>query len=366
MGGNSSGATDQMEDKSPPFELPRVAVVITCYNYRSYVERAIRSVLAQTYRNWDCVIVDDASTDGSADHIRQLLAAIDDPRLRLLARSQNGGQITGFRDGFAATDAPFVAFLDADDAWLPDFLLAHLSAHLNATYSAALSSSDVFLVDGSGTLLSGTFLPLRKPRSGPDGNGVAIAPGGQLAGIAPGIACLSEHPVTYFAPATTGWLWSPCSAIMYRRGALERVLSFPFKAKMGADYLTVTCAHLAGGSLILSEGLSLYRLHGSNMSSTGIAFAGGHVPQTPAHRAHKSTLAADVVDYVLENSAWLSDINGRNFIPAFLRQHVRQFKELADDPRLMRYLTRGRPWQWLRIHVGHWLRRLGGRGSTRS
>ncbi|MER9455314.1 glycosyltransferase [Mesorhizobium sp. M0478] len=352
-----------MEDTSGPFELPRVAVVITCFNYRPYVEQAIRSVLAQTYRNWECVIVDDASTDGSADHVRQLLRDIDDPRLRLLARTENGGQTAGFRDGFAATDAPFVAFLDADDVWLPDFLLAHLSAHLNTTHSAALSSSDVFLVDGDGTLLGGTFLALRKPRSGADRSGVAIAPGGWLAGMAPGIAYASEHPVTYFAPAVTGWLWSQCSAIMYRRGALEPVLSFPFKAKVGTDYLTATLAHQTGGSLILSEGLGLYRLHGSNLS-TGTAFAGGNVRQTPAYRSYRSVLAADAADYLLANSAWLSDLNGRNFIAAFLTQHVRQFPELAGDPRLARYLTRGQPWRRLRLHIAQWLQRLGGRNST--
>lgn len=354
-----------MEEKSPPFELPRVGVVITCHNYRAYVEDAIRSVLAQTYRNWDCVIVDDASTDGSADHVRQLLQSIDDPRLRFLARQENGGQIAGFRDGFAATDAPFIAFLDADDVWLPNFLLAHLSAHLNATHSAALSSSDVFLVDGNDTLLSGTFLALRKPRSGPDRHGVAIVPGGQLAGMAPGIDYAWQHPVTYFGPAIYGWLWSPSSAMVYRRGALEPVLSFPFKARVGSDYLTAICAHLAGGSLILSECLGLYRLHGSNVS-TGTAFAGGHVRQTPAYRAYRSVLAADAVEYVLANSGWLSDVNGRNFIPAFLTQHVRQFRELGSDPRLVRYLTRGRPWQRLRMHVAQWLRRLRSGGSPRS
>ncbi len=354
-----------MEEKPPPFELPRVAVVITCYNYRPYVEQAIRSVLAQTYRNWDCVVVDDASTDGSGDHIRQLLQTLDDPRLRLLTRALNGGQIAGFRDGLAATDAPFIAFLDADDVWLPDFLLAHLSAHLNTTHSAALSSSDVFLVDGDRTLLGGTFLALRKSRSGSDRNGVAIVPGGQPAGMAPGIAYASQqHPVTYFAPAVYGWLWSPCSAIVYRRGALEPVLSFPFKARLGADYLTATCAHMAGGSLILSEGLGLYRLHGANLS-TGTAYAGGSVRQTPAYRAYRSVLAADVVNYVLANGGWLSDVNGRNFIPAFLTQHVRQFREAARDPRLVRYLTRGQPWQRLRMRVVQWLLRLGGRGSTR-
>jgi glycosyltransferase involved in cell wall biosynthesis len=350
-----------MEEKSPPFELPRVAVVITSYNYRPYIERAIRSVLAQTYRNWDCVVVDDASTDGSAEHVRQLLADIGDPRLRLLQRSENGGQISGFRDGFAATDAPFISFLDADDVWLPNFLLAHLSAHLNATHSAALSSSDVFLVDGNDTLLAGTFLALRKPRSGQHRNGVAIATGGQLAGIAPDIAYASAHPVTYFGPAVHGWLWSPCSAVMYRRGALQPILSFPFKAKVGTDYLTATCAHMAGGSLILSEGLGLYRLHGSNLS-TGVAFAGGHVRPTPAFRAYKSVLAADAVEYVLANSAWLSVAHGHNFLSAFLTQHVHESRELAADPRLVHYLTRGRPWRRLRMRIKQWLRRLGGSG----
>ena len=181
--------------------------------------------------------------------------------------------------------------------------------------------------------------------------------------MAPGLAYASQHPVTYFAPAVYGWLWSPSSAILYRRGALEPILSFPFKARMGTDYLAATCAHMAGGSLILSEGLSLYRLHGSNIS-TGTAFAGGPVWQTPAYRAYRSVLAADVAEYVLANSARLGDLNGRNFIPTFLAQHVRQFRELAGDPRVMRQLSRGRPWSLLRMRSRQWLRRLRGRSST--
>jgi len=358
---NPTGKAEPMDETSPPFELPPVSVVITCYNYRTYVEQAIRSVLAQTYPKWECVIVDDASTDGSSDHVRQLLETIGDARFRLLARPQNGGQMQAFRDGFAATGAPFVAFLDADDAWLPDFLLAHLSAHLNATHSAAVSSSDVFLINGEGTLLSGTFAALQKPRAGSERSGIAIPPGEQLASMMPAIAYPSRHAVTYFAPAISGWLWAPCSAILYRRGALEPVLSFPFKAKGGADYLTATCAHLAGGSLILSESLGLYRLHGSNLS-TGVAFAGGHVRQSPAYRAYRNVLASDAVDYALANSGWLSDANGYGFMPGFLKQHVSRFKHLSDDPRLIRFLARGRPWLRLRMHLARMLRRV--RGET--
>ncbi|MGX5841980.1 glycosyltransferase family 2 protein [Mesorhizobium sp. ArgA1] len=349
-----------MEEKRPPFELPRVAVVITCYNYRPYVEQAIRSVLTQTYRNWECVIVDDASTDGSAEHVRQLLQSIGDPRLRLLMRPQNGGQLAAFRDGFAAGDAPFVTFLDADDVWRPNFLLAHISAHLNAVRSAALSSSDVFLVDGDRTLLGGTYALLRKPRPEPDGLGTVIPAGGQLGEIAPDLAYASDHPVTYFGPGVYGWMWAPTSSMVFRRGALEPVLAFPFKTRIGTDYLAATCAHLSAGSLLLSEGLGLYRLHGAN-ASAGVSYAGGHVQQSAAYRTHEIALGTDVLDYVLANAERLGAVNGRDFVPGFLAQHIRRFGRLGDDPRVRPFLDRRSRLRWLRKRVTRSLRRLLGR-----
>ncbi|WP_192257428.1 glycosyltransferase [Mesorhizobium caraganae] len=352
-----------MEDTFRPFELPRVSVVITSHNYRPYVEDAIRSVLTQTYQRWDCVIVDDASTDGSAEHIRQLLQTIDDPRFRLLVRSENGGQIAGFRDGFAATDAPFVAFLDADDVWLPDFLLAHLSAHLNATRTAALSSCDLFLIDRDRQLLSGTYLLLRKPRFKPDSRGLAITPGKQLGDLAPGIAYSSEYPITYFGPDAYGWMWAPTSSLVFRRGALEPVLGFPFKAGMGTDYLAATCAHLAAGSLILSECLGLYRLHGAN-ASTSVSFAGGRVQLSPGYQASEIVRASDVLDYVLANAASLRAANGKAFLPEFLSQHVRRFGVLAYDPRLLPFLDRRGRIRLRRKRFVRSLRRLFGMGTA--
>ncbi|UVK41579.1 glycosyltransferase [Mesorhizobium sp. AR10] len=348
-----------MENTSPPFELPRVSVVITCYNYRPYVEQAIRSVLAQSYQRWDCVIVDDASTDGSAEHVRQLLKEISDPRLRLLARSENGGQIAGFRDGFAATDAPFVAFLDCDDAWLPNFLLAHLSAHLNATRPAAVSSSDLFLIDGDRTLLSGTYLHLRKPRFRPDARGIAITTGKQLGEMAPEIAYSSDHPITYFGPDAYGWMWAPTSSLVFRRGALEPVMAFPFKARMGTDYLAATCAHLAAGSLILSECLGLYRLHGAN-TSTDASYAGAYVQLSPGYQAREITRATDVLDYVLANAALLRAANGKAFVPGFVSHHIKRFGSLANDPRIVPHLDRRGRLRRLRKRFNRALRQLFG------
>ncbi|MER8694810.1 glycosyltransferase [Mesorhizobium opportunistum] len=341
------------------FELPRVGVIITCHNYRAYVGDAIRSVLAQTYQKWDCVIVDDASTDGSAEHVRQLLETIGDPRLRLLVRPQNGGQIAAFRDGFAAGDQPFVAFLDADDVWLPNFLVAHLSAHLNLVHPASLSSSDVLVVDRDRVVLGGTYVMMRKPRSEMDPRGVAVPPTSRLGEIAADIGYSTEHAITYFGPRTYGWLWAPTSSMVFRRGALEPVLAFPFQSRMSTDYLTATCAHLAAGSLLLSECLGLYRLHGAN-ASTNDAYAGGHVQQTPAHNASHIKLGAEVLDYVLADAERLDAINGKGFVSEVLAHHLRRFGKLFDDPRIAPFLSPRNRWRWWRKRAVRHLRRLFG------
>jgi glycosyltransferase involved in cell wall biosynthesis len=60
--------------------LPDISVVVTCYNCRDYVADAIRSVANQTLRGFHCVIVDDASTDDSAEVVQRTLDALADPR----------------------------------------------------------------------------------------------------------------------------------------------------------------------------------------------------------------------------------------------------------------------------------------------
>ncbi|UDL90011.1 glycosyltransferase family 2 protein [Mesorhizobium sp. PAMC28654] len=350
-----------MPSTSAIFELPRVDVVITCHNYRSYVEDAIRSVLAQTYQKWDCVIVDDASTDGSAEHVRQLLETIGDSRLRLLVRPQNGGQLASFRDGFDVGDQPFVAFLDADDVWLPNFLAAHLSAHLNSVHSASLSSSDVLLVDRDRVVLSGTYAALRKPRSGEDPIGVAVPPANRLGEVA-GIDYSSEYPITYLGPKTYGWIWAPTSSMVFRRGALAPVLVFPFKSRMGTDYLAATCAHMVAGSLLLSESLGLYRLHGANVS-TDSAYAGGHVQQPPKHKAKHIALGTDILDYVVANAGRLDAINYGGFVSGVLAHLVRRFDCLLDDPRIVPLLDRKNRWRRQRKRIVRGLRRLFGRAA---
>lgn len=99
-------------------DAPLVSVVIASYNMGQYVVAALRSALEQTYRNTEIIVVDDGSTDDTADVLRPLLA---DARVRYV-HQPNAGQAKAKNRGISEARGEFVAFLDADDLWLPSKL----------------------------------------------------------------------------------------------------------------------------------------------------------------------------------------------------------------------------------------------------
>ncbi len=96
--------------------FPLVSVVIPLYNKRPYIRRAVKSVQEQKYTNWELLIVNDGSTDGSEHEIPR-----DDPRIRLLYQD-NKGPGAARNLGISEAKGKYVSFLDADDEWLPSFL----------------------------------------------------------------------------------------------------------------------------------------------------------------------------------------------------------------------------------------------------
>jgi glycosyltransferase involved in cell wall biosynthesis len=111
--------------------MPKVSVVTPCFNCGPYVERCVRSVIAQTFTDWEHVVVDDGSTDDSAAVVAALLPA--EPRLRLL-RQANGGCLNARKRGYRECDpdGEYVLFFDADDCLEPrmlEVLVRYLDAH---------------------------------------------------------------------------------------------------------------------------------------------------------------------------------------------------------------------------------------------
>jgi len=111
-----------------PDATPRVSVVVASYEHEAYVTECLESVLAQTYQDFEIVVTDDGSRDGTAGRIR----AIDDPRIRLEVLPQNRGACIAMNHAIARARGEFVAVLNSDDLFVPDKLaeqVAFLDAH---------------------------------------------------------------------------------------------------------------------------------------------------------------------------------------------------------------------------------------------
>lgn len=120
---------------------PTVSVIIPTYNRAHLVVRAIRSVLAQSFDDWECVIVDDASTDNT----RAVVLEFSDPRIRYVRHEVNRGGGAARNTGIAESTGRYVTFLDADDEYLPTKLAKQLrvldsgaGGHISAILCGAL------------------------------------------------------------------------------------------------------------------------------------------------------------------------------------------------------------------------------------
>jgi len=98
-------------------ENPTISVVIPLYNKGPHIARALNSVLNQTFQDFEVIVVDDGSTDDGADIVK----GFNDPRIRLI-HQENQGVSAARNLGIDEARAELIAFLDADDEWLPDHL----------------------------------------------------------------------------------------------------------------------------------------------------------------------------------------------------------------------------------------------------
>lgn len=122
---------------------PLVSVIIPVYNRKELVVRAIRSVLAQTWTDFELIAVDDASQDGTSERIQGEFGE----QVRLLVRQQNGGVSAARNSGVSVAGGEWVAFLDADDEWLPEKLEKQLLA-LRASGLAICHTDEIWIRDG--------------------------------------------------------------------------------------------------------------------------------------------------------------------------------------------------------------------------
>lgn len=130
-----------------PLSNPTVSVVMPVYNVAEFVVASVHSVLRQTFRDFELIIVDDGGTDESVAICR----AIRDMRIRIVSQDNRG--LAGARNtGIRHARGRYVAFLDSDDLWTPEKLDRHV-AHLDANPHIGVSFSGSRLIDDAGVAL---------------------------------------------------------------------------------------------------------------------------------------------------------------------------------------------------------------------
>lgn len=154
--------------------MKRVSVIVLVYASERYVAATLRSVLEQTYENFELIIVDDGSPDKSIEICQQFT----DPRIKII-RQENRGAPGARNTGIRHAQGEYLAFLDGDDLWLPQKLERHVE-HLEICAKVGVSFSRSAFIDEQGNFLGTYQMPKLKGialsyllRCNPVGNGSA-------------------------------------------------------------------------------------------------------------------------------------------------------------------------------------------------
>jgi len=139
---------------------PLVSVITPTYNRADLLAEAISSVLQQSYRDLELIIVD----NGSTDHTRTIVDSFRDPRIRYFYQGNSGSPVSPRNRGFSKARGDIICTLDSDDVWLPEKLCLQVAEFLRCP-SVGLVYTDCFLMDGSGRI-RGLYSDYHPPHQG--------------------------------------------------------------------------------------------------------------------------------------------------------------------------------------------------------
>ena len=213
----------------PNSSLPGVSVVIPAYNYARYLPRALDSALAQEYKNVEVIVVDDGSTDNTAE----VVAAYGD-RVRYIYQ-KNAGLPAARNTGIKAAGFEYVGFLDADDEWLPSMLARAIEAFQSLPAEYGIVASHISHIGPDNQPLAAKTIYPTEPRE---------------------ITCRDIILKTRFSP----------SAVVARRSVFDECGFFDETLRSSEDrdmWIRITAKRRA---YLHGERLTLIRRHPNNMS----------------------------------------------------------------------------------------------------
>lgn len=117
----------EKRDKREPDRQQLVSIIVPVYNVNKYIQETMDCVRNQTYPHWELLLVEDGSSDGTAETIRAYVEKTQDVRIRLLEQPANMGAAKARNRGLEEAQGRYIAYLDADDLWVPQKLERELA-----------------------------------------------------------------------------------------------------------------------------------------------------------------------------------------------------------------------------------------------
>lgn len=225
----------------------QVTVIIPAYNVGDYIAAALESALAQTLRPADIIVVDDGSTDSTAERV----AAVASPLVRYI-RQSNQGVSAARNHGLSEATGEFIAFLDADDLWRPTMLEEHVRL-LASQENAVFSFSDFERFDHATGQPIGTQFPFYKELE-------------SLAVVSVGDNAWLLQDDAFCQLVSFGEFPSFTQTMMFRRSLIES-LQFDARLRICEDSHFVLQAATRGEVVFIRKVLTDVRRHGANATA---------------------------------------------------------------------------------------------------
>ncbi len=221
-------------------ETPTVSVVIPTYNRTHAVGRAIRSVLNQTYQNFEIIVIDDGSTDTTPE----VVAGFHDPRLRYVRYAENRGGGPARNAGIEVARGKYIAFLDSDDEWLPAKLEKQVELLQRAEPFVGVVYTAFAIVDENGQITAGS-VPEHRGWILDELYGANVVRGGGSSAVVKRECFLHVRPFDPAMPSCQDWdLWI----------RLAKYYEFDFVPKVLVHYHVDECKRITTDWRAVAEG----------------------------------------------------------------------------------------------------------------
>ncbi|PPC99028.1 MAG: hypothetical protein CTY31_11480 [Hyphomicrobium sp.] len=248
---------------------PLVSFVLINWNYGRYVGQTINSIKQQDYPFFECLVIDNGSTDNSKEVIETHIKG--DDRFKTAYLDQNMGQLGAAIWSLNKIKGGFVTFVDADDVLFANFAATHLQAHLALPRSVAFTSSNMIEINDAGSLLTSLYCHININQSN-------FQKGFRDASKTLRFSSISDEQYLKIAEVTAylprwirGWPWGPGTANMFRKSMLDLTKIGDGNSVLlrSADGHFNRACHSIAGSAVVDLPLSAYRVHGNNFFAQG-------------------------------------------------------------------------------------------------